>query len=391
MSITIRASNPSIDTTFPNQRPETQFIETASKSIRNRISETGGEMIKRSGILFFLIMILGVFWLNGEKVCDIDFIGKSPAFCLAKDRLLVWGREGVDIHAYDRNSGKFLYHFGQQGEGPGELRNLNSLFIKGEDLILQGGGKMIKTSLSGEMKYEKKQSGQDSFTIIKSLDGGFVAYHQNFYHLGRSKPDLGYQFQSVDDEFQPLATFYQGSMEGRVSFYQGDNPKRQKSNAFSEDVSIDGRGQKIVLGDSRYGQGNFTVFDIHGKELSRFNLEYQAIPVTKADKDHFIYLLKKNYGESNYQKEQQYTEYIFPDYFPAFYFFLLDDQNIYIFTYSLREGQQKVICTDYSGKIVRECWVDESLSKRGQFEKGWYYHLVEDPETESFSLHRNKI
>jgi hypothetical protein len=94
--------------------------------------------------------LLSIGLTDGAQEYLFEFV--VVARILPNGNLVVGDRGSVDFRIFD-STGKFLHRFGGEGQGPGEFRYFDHLFIRGDTLIVNDpmNGKIARFDLSGDL------------------------------------------------------------------------------------------------------------------------------------------------------------------------------------------------------------------------------------------------
>jgi len=153
---------------------------------------------------------------------------------------------------------------------------------------------------------------------------------------------------------------------------------------------------KVFIFDST--RGLFTeIYDANGNKLNQIKLDVERIKVP----DDIKKAVEEKVKNSPYWEQFNSTYYLdFPEYYPPFRDFAVDDGKIYFITYKqknplkLEENSREVVIADWKGKLLKRTFI--TIDPRAGFDtfyinKGKFYYVVDNVETEEWELHAEDI
>lgn len=153
------------------------------------------------------------------------------------------------------------------------------------------------------------------------------------------------------------------------------------------------------MADSRKGL-YIDVFNDQGTLLYEIDNEYEKIKIPKSFKDEYM---KKRRESDNWQQLKARYEYIFKDYYPAFFAVKLADKKIYAATYAKENEKYELVEMDLKGKTLRRSFsfpldrerriMDGLIPYSHEFDiyRGGIYYLMYNDENSWYELHRARI
>jgi hypothetical protein len=224
------------------------------------------------------------------------------------------------IFKFDKD-GNFLKSFGHQGQGPGELQFITSLYINHQDEITitdQRRTKFILLDLEGNLIEEKTISTYNSMVAPLSNDN----YLASFYEY---TPEA--EFNHI------LMALYNSEFEKIKELFRIKRPNIRTTNSI--DVALHGSivditQKNIFLGHSQKGY-EIWVFDLEGNLVRKIRKEYEPVPVTEEYKEN---VMKRYENASEAIRNKLY----FPKNQPPFQFGFVDDEGrIFMMTHERGE------------------------------------------------------
>lgn len=270
------------------------------------------------------------------------------------------------VKAFDRN-GRFLRLIGKPGEGPGELGMPTGVqFTKDGQLMIEDATNRRLSFFKPSGEFTRSASIADKMGLVNILldaQGNYLGRE-----IGVSGNKMFFEIKKYDPQLKPL-----------FSLDKTDFP-----------VPLPGSGAKINLlelssiyqfdgaGNIFYGRNvayEIKVFDAKGKHIRSIQKEYDQVKVTKEDIDEILARIPNTApGVANIK-----DMFVFPDYFPPFQFFLLDDAGrMYVRTYKKgkAKGEYEIDVFDAEGTFIAQF-----ITKAGlMFWRGDKAYGIEDTE-----------
>lgn len=132
-----------------------------------------------------------------------------------------------------------------------------------------------------------------------------------------------------------------------------------------------------------------------GNSLKTIKKEYRPLPVRDKDKSRFIEIFKnKSYLRNRWHIFKQIAgdlDRFFPEYYPAYEDFFIDNQRLYVRTYERLNGKAVYIILNFKGEELKRVWlplVGRDLCAIG---RDRYFYLVENEDTQEWQLLSDKI
>jgi hypothetical protein len=138
----------------------------------------------------------------------------------------------------------------------------------------------------------------------------------------------------------------------------------------------------------------FTVFDSEGNKLYDINRSYKRRKITDLDKKMRIKKAKEVMGEQKWKTFIIGTEISFPEYYPAYMNFEIDNGKMYVFAFPEKDTQE-IFILDLKGKLIKQIKIP-IIDMPGYIEhscfcidKGKMYYMTENEETQKWEIHYN--
>jgi len=244
-----------------------------------------------------------LFSIIGGVLVDVD-----------EDIIVIDEREVV-IKVFDK-TGKHVRTFGKRGQGPGELQSASRIVLKGgKDIAIldTANNRFSYYSKTGQCLKEMGLRKYSSVRRIKPDSKGYIYADSTTVDEGK----LIDKIMKFDPEFHMIDTVAEAE---RISKVYEFNPIPEW---FMYDVMDDDR---FIWG--RNTKYEFTILDPDGKPLRKILKDYSPVKISDAARKKII---KETFGDSGIPDS---LRVVFPDNFPAFYYFICDDiGRIYARTY----------------------------------------------------------
>ncbi|MCP4219496.1 MAG: hypothetical protein GY765_32980 [bacterium] len=340
-------------------------------------------------IIWLMLLCAGII-AHAKKVAEFEEVLKDPFVLLDNKQIYLWSRSSCKFYIYSRKDNKKIAEFGRRGEGPGEFMTVTEVSLTKDFLVISNFPKVSFFTKKGELVKEIKRP---------SNAGGFVPIGENF---------IGASYPSVERKAKKGKTLY--------SLYDDDLEKIKdiRTVQFRKYITYGGKKQQasllndyfegFVYKDSFYIGATdngfyFFVCDQEGNKLYEISKTYKKRRVTKSDKLHTLDRLRKAIGEAEWKKRKMYLEYTFPEFYPAYANFYIDNDKIYVFPFP-ETNRQGVVIMDLKGNVLKTKYIDhistaetKACIEMGRFTMryGKIYYLKDNYEDDNLELHAVQI
>ena len=249
------------------------------------------------------------------------------------------------IKVFDR-TGKFLRLIGKPGQGPGELGMASGIQLMADNTLVVEDATNRRLALfrpSGE--FIKNISTSDKLGLVNILLDGKGNVIGREMGLAEGNAKMFFEIKKFDADLKPLFTL------DKIEF----------------PIPIPGSGTKMNIlemisayqfdpaGNIYYGRNadyEIKIYSPEGKHIRTIKKEYDPVKVTQADIDEMLERIPNVAGGVNIK-----DMFSFPDVFPPFQLFLLDDQGrLYVrtFTKGKAKGEYEFDVFDAEGKFIAQ-------------------------------------
>ena len=249
------------------------------------------------------------------------------------------------IKVFDR-TGKFLRLIGKPGQGPGELGTASGIQLMADNTLVVEDATNRRLALfkpTGEFLKNISMAGMlGLLNVILDGKGNAIGREMGFAE-GNAK--MFFEIKKFDAGLKPLFTL------DKIEF----------------PIPIPGSGTKINImemisvyqvdpsGNIYYGRNadyEIKVYSPEGKPIRTIQKEYDRVKVTQTDIDEMLERIPNVAGGVNIK-----DMFSFPDVFPPFQSFFLDDQGrLYVrtFTKGKAKGEYEIDVFDAEGKFIAQ-------------------------------------
>ena len=273
--------------------------------------------------------------LSQVSVFAVDGEGRVVALDFKEQRVKV----------YDR-TGKFIRLIGKPGQGPGELGMPTGVqFLADSTIAVEDAGNRRLALFKPNGEFIKNISMTGTFGLVNVvLDGKGNAVGREM-GLVEGNAKMFFEIKKFDADFKPLFTL------DKIEFpipVPGSNTKVNILEMIS--------GYQIdPAGNIYYGRNmdyEIKVYSPEGKHLRTIRKDYDRLKITPADIDEMLERIPNTVPGANIKDMVS-----FPDYFPPYQSFFLDDQGrLYIrtFTKGKAKGEYLFDVFDAEGRFTAQ-------------------------------------
>lgn len=251
-----------------------------------------------------------------------------------------------NIKVYDKE-GKFLRRIGKKGQGPGELGTSSGILMTGDGQILVEDVSNRRLALfkrSGE--FIKSISTADKLGLVSLIldpQGGFAGREMG---LTEGNVKMFFEIKKYNQDLKPL--FSLDKIEIPI-LLPGSGAKINPMEIMSiYQIDKDGR---IYYG--RNAEYEIKIYDREGNHIRTIQKEYDRTKIAKEDIDEMMERIGSA-GPAGANLKDMLT---FPEYFPPFQQFFLDDRGrLYVRTYSKGKAKHEyeVDVFDAEGRFIAQ-------------------------------------
>jgi len=275
----------------------------------------------------------------GDSEIEEEMVGQPGYMDVDnKGTMYIVDMEASNVKVFDR-TGQFVRAIGKKGEGPGEFSvPLGIIITPNNELLVEDlmNRRLSYFSLDGEfLRNEVLERSLSTLNVVMDSKGNFMARelmmegNQLFFELKKYDKDLNPMFVLDKAEFQ--------------------NPMQGNFNPFGVlAVYIFGHNDEIYYGDGK--DYEIKIYTPQGKLIRKILKKHDPIKITKEDEDRILNEIP-DMGPGFKQGMK------FPEYFPAYEFFALDEgDRLIVRTYKKgkNEGEYVLDIFDQKGRYVAQ-------------------------------------
>ncbi len=234
------------------------------------------------------------------------------------------------IFKFDKK-GNFVKTIGQKGQGPGDFQSIHTLRITNSGELSFYDYVNVKYLFFTPEDTFKEERKVTSNTIIQSIiyldNGNFMIKER------QNEPEKGIRkiyYALLDNNFEKIGDL-QPSFQIEVPYYKTDKISLL-SYSMSNEISMD----KIFVSSNMREDLEIEVYNFQGDLLKKIRKESESLKISKEYKKEILNRWKKS---PRWEEWNLKDKYYFPDYFPPFKMFWIDDEErIFVETYE--EGEE---------------------------------------------------
>jgi hypothetical protein len=341
-------------------------------------------MIKKNLLIFSLLVFLlfPVFLKKGvcAKIVPLPDLKQAETILVDDNQLYI--TEKASVYIYSLKNLKLKKTFGRKGEGPAEFkitvyRGL-FLLLRKNYLVVDSYGRLSFFTKDGQFKAE--------FKTMPTV-GKYVSLGVKLVGLGFKQYDkLNYFTFTIFD--------YKANDKKEIYRYKHPYQPRRHYNPLETTrlpsyVTYD---NKLYL---RGEKNTILVFDDTGKTLAPIRFPYHEVKLTGKHKNYYITWYKTDPKfKPIYERDKRWIQ--FPDYFPVIRDFIIADEKIYVLTYEMKDGKNRLLELNPNGQLLQEAFIP--LEEENAFrlfpytvKGGMLYQVLENEEEEIWELHIHPV
>ncbi len=332
-------------------------------------------MLKKFGFFSFIFIFFSISSYS-NKLCDLEKILQPYMIAVDHERVYILEKSSV-IHIYSLEDFKYVKSFGRRGQGPGEFSTILIFKILPDSLFFVDMNKVVYYTKDGAFIKEKRTHPWISKLI--PVGDNYITQNSNF-----KKKNEPIKICLIDKDFNILKTIGEDRPLTKLLsniFKSG----KQDYLAFRHYGGYAVFKDLIYVADTSKGF-YFEVYNNKGDKLYEINKEYEKKEVTAKHKKEYMARERKSIYWERRKKRRNYT---FPKLFPAFEYFSIYDNYIYVFTHQVKNKRKEIIIMDLKGNILKKTTfplVDIYYIYNNRF-----YFLYENEDVEMWELHCEKF
>lgn len=281
----------------------------------------------------------------GQAENPDEAFSEVGTFVVAEDgTVFVLDSKDRKIKAFDRN-GKFLRLIGKPGEGPGELGLPTGVqFTPDGELMVEDATNRRLSFFKPSGEFIRSASIADKLGLVNILLDGQGNYLGR--EMGVSGNKMFFEVKKYGPELKPLFSLDKTEFSLPVP---GSGAKINPMELISV-YQFDGAGNIFYGRNVAY---EIKVFDPQGKHIRSIQKEYDQVKIKQEDIDEILARIPAGSPGSANIKDM----FVFPDYFPPFQFFLLDDEGrMYVRTFKKgkAKGEYEFDVFDAEGRFIAQ-------------------------------------
>jgi len=340
--------------------------------------------MKRANLLILLFLcsqLLSTSYTTAKKLTAFYDLYESPFIIVDKENFYIWDRALLKICIYSKKNYRKITEFGKRGEGPGEFVSINKVFLLSDYICVSSFPKLCFFNKKGKLIKQIKGP---------SNAGSFIPFGKNFVGTIFPSPDSNSKEANIlfclfDSSLQKKRDIF--STKIHKAAWQGK--KKMNVSWVRDCIKALTSKNKLIIGTTHKGL-YFEVFDKKGDKLYIINRRYDERKINDNEKRMILDEAKTMWGERRWNNYKMRFNPVFPDFYPAYQNFTIDNNMIYIFLFPMQDTIE-VIILDISGNFVGKKEIPKikyNIIKWGRFDvwDGKLYYLNDNIEEEKWEL-----
>jgi len=301
-----------------------------------------------------------------EKIGEIDIPFRSPHLYIDKYHIYIWDKFRCTVHTFSHEPLQLINTFGTRGEGPSELLYIGNFNIANNHIYLSSTNKITCFSKDGTFINELKSSVQ--IYSLFPFEEKFIG--KKYYYSGPGKKHDKTSYELFDHNLKFQKTI---SLIDHMREVEDENVEKINILWFNDCTRGVVYKNRFYLASTSKGY-YIATFDKNGDLLYEIKKNFQPVPITAKFKNTLFKQINQSKMES-FKKFYQNRKIIFPNYFPAFVSFTIDNDMIYVFLYPDEEFKyMDVEILDLKGKLIRKSKIAATFWHEFQEDNIMVYH-----------------
>lgn len=337
------------------------------------------------GIAFLLIIFLSITAIPAysKKLASLPEVSK-PVNILVNQGQLFISDSTVKVHMYSMKDFKYLKQISRKGEGPGECYNVPYLTLGPDYIFLYTLGKCLFFTRDGEYLREFKIPSRGT-TFFAPVGENFIIEKVDFqkkHHA--SETSICTYSKNKELKFKKLIYYYENT---RKFIWKGNKKPISPLRDRHFFVVFD---NKVFVGDTT--RGLFVeIYDSNGNQISQVKLDMEKIKVNEQYKKEWLGKIKE---AGNWELFQSMYYADFPEYFPPFYRFAVNNGKVYFLTYKKKDEKREVVVADWKGNLIKRTyvpWIENAAYLSFSIENDKFYYITDNEGTGEWELHVEEV
>jgi hypothetical protein len=287
---------------------------------------------------------------NIKIIGEITDIFKFPKILMDDSRIYLWDKFLCKVCIYSKNDLQKITEFGKKGAGPAEFNPvIHNVCLTNNYIYVSAFPKICCFSKDG--KFIKEMKG-------RTLAGSYLAIGENFigqkniYTGPKNKKDK-IVFILFDSNLRKMKDIFETEFLRKST--GGENSKIKL-------LWFSGCRKGVVYKDRFYVGATergfyFAVFDENGNKLYEIDKKYEHTRISNEFKKTMFNWIDKAQNMEGFRRFVAKREIVFPDYFPAYCNFAVDNERIYVFKYPQQFSSGavlEVVVLDLKGNLLEQ-------------------------------------
>jgi hypothetical protein len=297
--------------------------------------------------LLIIILISTGLIIQGKIIVSLEENFKKPIIRVDDRQFYIVDPSLAKGVIYDRSNLKKVGQFGGYGQGPGELTYIQNVTLNDKYIYVSDLSKLCIFSKHG--KLIKELRGLMKATNYIPFGDNFIGTHSLPQYLYKNKRKV--QFILFDGNLKKKKDIFVTEIHSEVTQTKGKDLVYWFRDCFGAFVNKN----NLVVGTTEKGF-YFSVFNLEGEKLYDIIKNEKKREVTEKEKNQIIKYFSLGMGKEKWDQYKATKEIVFPDYYPAYMGFIVNDNRIYVFPYP-QFGVFEILILDLKGKLLKRSFL----------------------------------
>lgn len=333
-----------------------------------------------------IIFLLAHQFVRAEVLKALEENWQAPVLITDHSHFCVYDRKSSKIFIYSKDDYQKISEFGGKGEGPSEFMSISKISLYEDEVFVSHYPKLSVFSKKGKLKKILKGP-TDSGSFIPFKDG-FIGVRYFSSNADMKHSIIAFSLYNWDLSLE------KDIFKDSVKKFNWHHSGKQNVLYLRDCFKVVPYKERIYIGFSEKGFF-FSVFDLNGNKLYDIRREYEKKEVTgkyiSTRKDQMKRMMGKRWEVYNAR-----VKMIFPESFPAFSNFAVDNRKIYVFMHPTDKPEQEVQILDLKGVLLRRVTlsiIGGGITQANTvcIDNGRILYLKDNNETEKWEIRYEKL
>lgn len=326
--------------------PQTLILFSDTKIPQKNSTKVGDRKFTLRSIvvmIFFIILFLCSISNEARVIGTIkDEYFKRPILRVDDNQIYIVDQIQKRGYVFGRKDLKKIVEFGNPGDGPSEFGNITGVTVDDRFIYVTNPPRLSVFSRNG--KYIKEIRSAIISTSFNQVGKNFIG--ERTIPMTQEPDYRENTFSLYDSHKKKIKELLHTKILVKWNLRDG----KQFIYPISDYTAAAVYKDNIYIGTT--GKGFFfSVFNAEGQKLYDINLDVKKKKIDRQGQRMKIESLRKQLGEKRWQKYYGGKEIKYPDYYPAYQSFFVNDGRIYVFCFPQNQ-QYEIYIMDLKGKLL---------------------------------------